>query len=64
MKLRLLGNIWHTGRMHCAGDLVELPDADAERFVSLGVADPVAEPAKSYKPKTRYKKPKVRDVDV
>lgn len=64
MKLRLLGNIWHTGHMHCAGELVELPDAEAERFVSLGVAESVAEPAKADKPKRRRKKSEVHDVDV
>ena len=63
MKLRLLGNIWHAGHMHCAGELVDLPDADADRLVYLGVACPVSGPAKSDKPKLRRKesdKPKLR----
>lgn len=40
MRMRILGNVWLGDRAACAGEVVDLPETDAERLAVLGVAEP------------------------
>lgn len=67
MRMRALGNLWHRGRMICAGELFDIGDAEAERLAVVGMAEPVrvfapdvprADDAAPKQPQTKKKKAK------
>lgn len=62
MRVQVVANVWLDGRAAICGEVVELPESDAERLVIRGVAVPVSEPkaeaveAESEKPKKKRSK--------
>lgn len=45
MQMRIVGNVWLSGRAYGCGEVLDLPEPEAERLAVLGVAEPVsAEP--------------------
>ena len=47
MQMRIVGNVWLSGRAYGCGEVLDLPESDAERLAVLGVAEPVsAEPSR------------------
>lgn len=67
MRMRALGNLWHRGRMICAGGLFDIGDAEAEHLAVVGVAEPAGVPAQDVpraddaapkQPQTKKKKAK------
>ena len=41
MQMRIVGNVWLSGRAYGCGEVLDLPEPDAERLAVLGVAEPV-----------------------
>lgn len=62
MRVQVVANVWLDDRAAYSGEVVELPESDAERLVVCGVAVPVPEPkaeaveAESEKPKKKRSK--------
>jgi len=62
MRIQVVANVWLDDRAAICGEVVELPESDAERLVVCGVAVPVPEPkvevaeAESEKPKKKRSK--------
>ena len=64
MRMRIVGNVWLSGRAYGCGEVLDLPEPDAERLAVLGVAEPVSVPAptpdpvavETEKPKRRRRK--------
>lgn len=44
MRVQVVANVWLDDRAAICGEVVELPESDAERLVIRGVAVPVSEP--------------------
>ncbi len=47
MQMRIVGNVWLSGRAYGCGEVLDLPEPEAERLAVLGVAEPAsAEPSR------------------
>lgn len=45
MQMRIVSNVWLSGRAYGCGEVLDLPEPEAERLAVLGVAEPAsAEP--------------------
>lgn len=42
MQMRIIGNVWLSGRAYGCGEVLDLPEPEAERLAVLGVAEPAA----------------------
>lgn len=42
MQMRIVGNVWLSGRAYGFGEVLDLPEPEAERLAVLGVAEPVS----------------------
>lgn len=42
MQMRIVGNVWLSGRAYGCGEVLDLPEPEAERLAVLGVAEPVS----------------------
>lgn len=42
MQMRIVGNVWLSGRAYGCGEVLDLPEPEAERLAVLGVAEPAA----------------------
>lgn len=42
MQMRVVGNVWLSGRAYGFGEVLDLPEPEAERLAVLGVAEPVS----------------------
>lgn len=42
MQMRIVGNVWLSGRAYGYGEVLDLPEPEAERLAVLGVAEPVS----------------------
>lgn len=62
MRVQVVANVWLDDRAAICGEIVELPESDAERLVIRGVAVPVselkAEPRVEPKAEAESEKPK------
>ena len=58
MRVQVVANVWMDGRAAACGEIVELPESDAERLVIRGVAVPVSEPKAEPKAEVESEKPK------
>lgn len=61
MQMRIIGNVWLNGRAYGCGEILDLPEPEAERLAVLGVAEPAvtsqpnvepAQPAQPEQPET------------
>lgn len=42
MQMRIVGNVWLSGRAYGCCEVLDLPEPEAERLAVLGVAEPVS----------------------
>lgn len=42
MQMRIVSNVWLSGRAYGCGEVLDLPEPEAERLAVLGVAEPVS----------------------
>lgn len=42
MQMRIIGNVWLSGRAYGCGEVLDLPEPEAERLAVLGVAEPAS----------------------
>ena len=42
MQMRIVGNVWLSGRAYGCGEVLDLPEPEAERLAVLGVAEPAS----------------------
>lgn len=58
MRVQVVANVWLDDRAAYSGEVVELPESDAERLVVCGVAVPVPEPKVEPMAEVEFEKPK------
>lgn len=50
MQMRIIGNVWLNGRAYGCGEVLDLPEPEAERLAVLGVAEPAVTSQPSVEP--------------
>lgn len=58
MRVQVVANVWLDDRAAICGEIVELPESDAERLVVCGVAVPLSEPKVEPKADVESERPK------